>query len=145
VEFAPAGPVRLHTHPLLLQQILANLVVNAGEACGGKGRIEVRLHDSPEFVLLEVHDDGPGVPVERRERIFDSLETTKPAGTGLGLFSVKSCVAALEGSVEVGDSPLGGACFRVRLPELPREAPVASVPAPAETRAGAPSAPRVPA
>lgn len=129
VEFAPAGPVRLHTHPLLLQQIIANLVVNAGEACGAGGRIEVRLHDSPEFVTLEVHDNGPGVPLERRDRIFDSLETTKPAGTGLGLFSVKSCVAALEGSVDVGDSPLGGACFRVRLPELARKPSAATAPA----------------
>lgn len=137
VEFAPAGPVRLHTHPLLLQQILANLVVNAGEACGGGGRIEVRLHDSPQFVTLEVHDNGPGVPVERRERIFDSLETTKPAGTGLGLFSVKSCVAALDGSVEVGDSPLGGACFRVRLPELARREAASSVPAMGVASAGA--------
>ena len=78
-----------------------------------------------------------GVPVERRERIFDSLETTKPAGTGLGLFSVKSCVAALEGSVDVGDSPLGGACFRVRLPELARKDSGLAVAAPGVAGAGA--------
>jgi two-component system sensor histidine kinase HydH len=137
VEFAPAGPVRLHTHPLLLQQILANLVVNAGEACGGNGRIEVRLHDSPEFVTLEVHDNGPGVPVERRDQLFDALETTKPSGTGLGLFSVKSCVAALEGSVDVGESPLGGACFRVRLPELARKHTGTTAPATGVASAGA--------
>jgi signal transduction histidine kinase len=123
VEFLKSGPVRLHTHGLLVQQIVSNLVVNAGEATGGRGHIQVRLSDSPTEVLLEVHDDGPGIPPERRARLFESLESTKPDGSGLGLFSVRSCAAALGGSVEVGDSPLGGACFRVHLPEMPREAP----------------------
>jgi len=123
VEFVHSGPVRLHTHGLLVQQIVSNLVVNAAEATAGRGRIEVRLSDSTREVTLEVHDDGPGVPAERRERIFDSLESTKPDGSGMGLFSVRSCVAALGGSVEVVESPLGGACFRVHLPEMTREAP----------------------
>lgn len=128
LEFVRSGPVRLHTHGLLVQQVLSNLVVNAGEATGGHGRIEVRLSDSPSEVLLEVHDDGPGVPPERRARIFETLESTKPDGSGLGLFSVRSCVAALGGSVDVGDSPLGGACFRVHLPELPRDPANAKAP-----------------
>lgn len=142
LEFVRSGPVRLHTHGLLVQQIVSNLVVNAAEATHGRGRIEVRLTDSPSEVVLEVHDDGPGVPAERRERIFDSLESTKPDGSGLGLFSVRSCASALGGTVEVGDSPLGGACFRVRLSELPRaaanaggpgaRAPGPPVPAPAQ-------------
>jgi signal transduction histidine kinase len=128
VEFVHSGPVRLHTHGLLVQQILSNLVVNAAEATAGRGRIEVRLSDSSRDVTIEVHDDGPGVPADRREHIFDSLESTKPDGSGMGLFSVRSCVAALGGSVEVGESPLGGACFRVHLPEMPREAPGANGP-----------------
>ncbi len=121
LEFVRSGPVRLHTHALLVQQILSNLVVNAAEATGGRGRIEVRLRDSPTEVTLEVHDDGPGIPVERRATLFESLESTKPDGSGLGLFSVRSCVSALGGTVEVGDSSLGGACFRVVLRELPRD------------------------
>jgi signal transduction histidine kinase len=128
LEFVPSGPVRLHTHGLLVQQILSNLVVNAGEATGGRGAIEVRLGDSPSEVTLEVHDNGPGVPPERRARLFDSLESTKPDGSGMGLFSVRSCVSALGGTVEVGDSPLGGACFRVHLPELPRDPAGAKAP-----------------
>jgi len=128
VEFVRSGPVRLHTHGLLVQQIVSNLVVNAGEATGGRGRIEVRLSDSPTEVTLEVHDDGPGIPVERRARLFESLQSTKPDGSGLGLFSVRSCAGALGGTVEVTDSPLGGACFRVHLPEMPREAASAKGP-----------------
>jgi signal transduction histidine kinase len=129
VRFDPPAPFNLHTHGLLVQQVLANLVVNAGEATGGRGRIDVRLHGARGAAVLEVHDDGPGVPADRRERIFEALETTKPGGSGLGLFSVMACVTAMRGAVEVDDSPLGGACFRVRLPDLPRTP--AAPPAPA--------------
>jgi signal transduction histidine kinase len=104
------------THPLLVHQVVSNLVINAGEATPRGGHIEVRLTRDGERALLEVHDDGPGIPAERRVNLFDALETTKAEGSGLGLFSVKSCTQALGGRVAVGDSPLGGACFTVDLP-----------------------------
>lgn len=129
IDFAPRGRIALHTHALLVQQIVANLVVNAGEATEGRGRIEIRLADTPEGAVLEVHDDGPGVPAARRALIFEALETTKPGGSGLGLFSVRACALAIHATVEVDDSPLGGACFRVRLRELPRAAGDSLVPA----------------
>ncbi len=104
------------THPLLVQQVVSNLVLNAGEATPGDGRIQVRVLRADGSALIEVHDNGPGVPPERRPRLFDALETTKVEGSGLGLFSVKSCARALGGDVGIGDSPLGGACFAVRVP-----------------------------
>ncbi|MFI5372092.1 MAG: sensor histidine kinase [Candidatus Eisenbacteria bacterium] len=116
VHYQPQGEFPIRTHPFLVHQIVTNLVVNACEATRARGRVEVRLERADGRVVLEVHDDGPGVPVERRTGIFDSLETTKEEGSGLGLFSVRACASALGGSVEVGDSPLGGACFRVSLP-----------------------------
>jgi signal transduction histidine kinase len=109
----------LETHPVLVHQIVSNLVLNACEALRGKGLIEVRLAsagDRGERVVLEVHDDGPGVPRERRANLFEGVSSTKPAGLGLGLFSVRACAELLRGTVEVGDSPLGGAMFRVQLP-----------------------------
>lgn len=118
VDVQGREPVTLRTHPLLVHQIVSNLVVNAGEATEGHGHIEVRLAKQDGTVQIEVHDDGPGIPADRRARLFDALETTKREGSGLGLFSVKSCASALGGSVEVGDSALGGACFRVRLPVM---------------------------
>ncbi len=114
VQGTPTLTIR--THPLLVHQIVSNLVVNAGEATEGRGRIEVRLARRDGTVEIEVHDDGPGIPPQRRARIFDALETTKREGNGLGLFSVKASAVALGGAVEVADSALGGACFRVRLP-----------------------------
>jgi len=119
VRFDATEEFPIRTHPLLVHQIVGNLVVNACEATGGAGRVEVRLEREGDHAVLSVHDDGPGVPIERRAHLFDALETTKDTGSGLGLFSVRSCVRALGGTVEVGDSPLGGACFRVHLPAAP--------------------------
>ncbi len=116
LHFDPTGPLPMRVHPLLVHQIVGNLLVNACEATDGRGTVEVRLARDPSHVTIEVHDDGPGVPTERRPGIFDALETTKADGSGLGLFSVKSCAQALGGAVDLLESPLGGACFRVRLP-----------------------------
>ncbi len=106
----------LHLPPVLLDQIVANLVLNAGEAAGDRGIVKIRLTADADAVELEVHDNGPGVPTDRRVGLFERLETTKSTGSGLGLFSVRACALSVGGEVEVGDSPLGGARFRVRLP-----------------------------
>jgi signal transduction histidine kinase len=101
----------------LIQRALLNLLLNAAEATGGAGRIRVELRrdvaDSRQ-VVIDVHDDGPGVPEERREEIFTVFHSTKPDGTGLGLFSVRGAAEAHEGEARVTDSDLGGACFRLR-------------------------------
>lgn len=102
--------------PVLMHQLVGNLVLNAAQATGDKGIIEVRVHAEAGRAVIEVHDSGPGVPAERRADLFTSLTTTKPDGSGLGLFSVKACANGLGGSVDVEDSPLGGALFRIRLP-----------------------------
>lgn len=116
VDLVVEGSHRLRVHPLLVHQIVSNLIVNAAEATKCAGRIEVRIERHGGSVALEVHDDGPGIPADRRATLFDALESTKSDGSGLGLFSVKACASALGGAVVAGDSPLGGACFRVLLP-----------------------------
>lgn len=110
------GSLPCMVFPVLVHQMVNNLLVNAGEATNGRGVVEVQVRAEGDSVLLEVHDDGPGVPKERRAGLFDALTTTKAEGNGLGLFSVKACATAHGGEVEVGESHLGGACFRVRLP-----------------------------
>ena len=110
------------TQPLLVHRIVSNLLVNAGEAKGGRGVIEVVVDERGDKVVLEVHDDGPGVPPERRAGLFDAPTSTKAQGSGLGLFSVRACVQGLGGTVAVGESPLGGACFRVELPQQQQQA-----------------------
>lgn len=108
-------PVHAHVYPLLVQQLVLNLVLNAAEAMRGKGVIEVRVVPDANGAVVEVHDTGPGVPEAARGHLFEAFFTTKPDGTGLGLVSVRACAEMHEGDVRVERSPLGGACFRARL------------------------------
>jgi signal transduction histidine kinase len=102
----------------------------------------MRLRAEDGTAVLEVGDDGPGIPVEMREQVFDRFvrgdgpaDTATSGGSGLGLAIVRAVAHAHGGSVEIGDSPLGGALFRVRIP-LTR-APSATA-APASHRGPAP-------
>lgn len=110
------GPVMVDADETLIVRMLMNMIINAAEATGKGGRIEVRLRRTEEGAQIEVHDNGPGVPVSLRQTIFDPFYTSKSNGTGLGLLSVKVCAEEHQGAVIVTESDLGGACFRVSLP-----------------------------
>jgi signal transduction histidine kinase len=122
-------------HPDRLQQVLLNLLLNAVQAMpdGGSLTLETSaairqrpgLELAPEqlYVCMEVTDNGPGIPEERREKIFEPFYTSKDGqgapgqgGTGLGLAVCAGIVKEHDGWIEVGDSPDGGARFRVFLP-----------------------------
>ena len=100
----------------LLEQAVLNLVVNAAQATGEGGDIEVAARRTKEGISLQVHDNGPGIPPERAETIFAVGYTSKPEGSGLGLLSVRALAAACRGEVSVSRSPLGGALFGLVLP-----------------------------
>ena len=100
----------------VISRMLINLILNAAEATAGSGRIEVRLRREGPQVHVEVHDNGRGVPVELRQTIFELFYSTKPTGNGLGLLSVRAGAIEHGGTVEVTESDLGGACFRVSIP-----------------------------
>ena len=101
-----------------LRQLLLNLLFNAADALGGKGRIELRASDGGGMVQLTVEDDGPGIDPEIIDQVFDPFVTTKAAGqgTGLGLAVCYTIVERLGGSIEAGNRTEGGAAFQVRLP-----------------------------
>lgn len=108
-------------NPIVLNQVMLNLLLNAVDAVStikGKGKITVTLESDPAArqVILQICDNGPGIPEKEREIIFSPYYTTKSTGTGLGLLSVKAGVKAHHGSISVQASDLGGACFRVVLP-----------------------------
>lgn len=115
-------PVTIFGDRSMLGMMLLNLILNAADATRGRGRIDVRLRRADDAAILEVHDDGPGVPADRREAIFEAFYSSKAHGTGLGLLTVKVTVEEHGGAVDVDISDLGGASFRVR---LPRERPAA--------------------
>lgn len=112
---APA-PVTLPVFPVLIDQVLINLLLNAADATGGRGHIEVRVRAAGGEARLEVHDDGKGLPEGMEASLFQPFASTKPHGTGLGLVSVRECALAHGGRVEYARSPLGGAAFSVCLP-----------------------------
>jgi signal transduction histidine kinase len=99
-----------------LREVIINLVLNALEASerGGEVRVGARAL-SPVEVELSVEDDGPGVPTDQREQIFQPFFTTKAQGTGLGLAIVHAIVTQHRGSLGLESPPGGGAVFRIRL------------------------------
>ncbi len=124
-----------------LPQVLVNLFDNAAHALAaldGERRVVVTVAATPgpgdRSVVIEVEDNGPGIPADARERIFEPFFTTKPVGegTGLGLSIAKEIVEVHGGTLEAGESPLGGAAFRITLPALAEDAAgAARAPAPA--------------
>lgn len=107
--------------PLEVQQVLVNLIINAlealGEASTPEPRIVIRLNAGARTaVLIQVVDNGPGVPPELRRRIFDSYFTTKPAGIGMGLMISRSMVEAYGGKLRYLPGRPSGACFQFTLP-----------------------------
>jgi signal transduction histidine kinase len=101
-----------------LNQVWTNLIDNAVSAMGGSGTLTIRTSRDNDFLLVEVCDTGPGVPIEIHERIFEPFFTTKPVGegTGLGLdISWRIVVNKHHGDLRVESVP-GDTHFQVRLP-----------------------------
>ncbi len=98
-------------------QVLTNLLVNADNYAGGA--TVVRISDSASEVVIEVEDDGPGIPDHQRSYVFERFargDNPEAPGTGLGLALVQEHVRLHGGTVEVRDGVTGGACFVVCLP-----------------------------
>lgn len=110
----------VNADPVQVQQLVFNLIANAMEAMAGRespGAI-VRLSSStlPDGVQVSVEDNGPGIPVEDRQRIFEAFHTTKKSGLGMGLTICRSVVEAHKGNLYAEGSELGGAMIRFQLP-----------------------------
>jgi signal transduction histidine kinase len=106
---------------VLLRQAMSNLLRNAVEACAGVGTrpaivVESEVDAAQHATRISVSDNGPGIPLDLRERIFRPFVTSKRSGTGLGLALVQKIVVFHNGRVVAGASPLGGATFQVTLP-----------------------------
>ncbi len=126
--------------PLLLEQAITNILINAVESCRGKGRIEVSFgitrHFSDlvklgrkveptvtghtgkeeEFVRISIRDNGPGIPLEIQDKIFVPFFTTKKTGTGIGLPMAQKIVHAHGGVMDLTSEPGKGAEFVIKIP-----------------------------
>jgi PAS domain S-box-containing protein len=113
---------RIVCAPAQINQVILNLLLNAQQAIAATGqaggRIEIGTRASRKEVILEITDDGCGIPEEIHSRIFDPFFTTKPVGegTGLGLSISHSIVSDHGGRIELESTPGQGARFRVILP-----------------------------
>jgi signal transduction histidine kinase len=103
-----------------LNQVWTNIIDNAIDAMKGKGKLRLRTYSEGGFVVVEIVDDGPGVPEQIRSRIFEPFFTTKKVGegTGLGLDTVQRIVKKHQGSIQVESKP-GLTCFQIWLPLSP--------------------------
>ena len=140
LSWSPGADVStIKMDPGQVDQILANLCVNARDAIGGVGRIEIETSgatldedycamyseaDPGEFVVLSVSDNGSGMDAETRANIFEPFFTTKPQGkgTGLGLATVYGIVKQNRGVINVYSEPGEGTTFRIYLPRHNDEA-----------------------
>jgi signal transduction histidine kinase len=124
LSFAPAGEVFAEYDSDLMDQVTWNLLGNALRYTPAGGKVEVRVKREGEAVTLVVEDNGPGIPAEKLEAVFDRFVQIDEArtsggddsGTGLGLAIVKAIVSLHNGAVSVENMPGGGALFRVTLP-----------------------------
>ena len=125
----PADSSAIQGDPHQLRQLFTNLLTNAFEAMDGRGTVAIcatrlaeeepsgerEAHSGP-LLMVEVSDDGPGVPQDLMDRIFSPFFTTKPQGSGLGLAIVRKIVDAHDGRIDVSARAGGGTRFRVTLP-----------------------------
>jgi signal transduction histidine kinase len=97
---------------------LLNLLLNAADACAGKGHVTVRARSRDGGVSVTVEDDGPGVEASVQERLFEPFVTTKDVGkgTGLGLAVCRGLVEAVGGAITLDAGAARGARFVVDLP-----------------------------
>src|SRR5262249_23532253 len=127
-EFGEAAPsvavrtesaARVRVTPGQLEQALAQLVRNARLAAPS-GAIRVSTFDDQGAVVIEVQDDGPGIPAQPLSRIFEPFFTPRGGaqGIGLGLTLVWSIVQRAGGTLEVASEPGRGSTFRIRLPAI---------------------------
>jgi signal transduction histidine kinase len=127
-----AGPLpTIRVDPHGMRQVLSNLVQNGIQALAGldiERCIQIRAwaegDESEPVLVIEVEDNGLGIPATVIENLFNPFYTTKPMGegTGLGLTIIKGIVEQYGGSIEALNAPAGGALFRVRLPAMPESA-----------------------
>ncbi len=116
-------PLRVDGSPDELHRLVLNLLDNAAQHTPPGATIELTLCQDGDDAVVEVADDGPGIPVALRTQIFDRFvrgegpaDTHRGTGTGLGLAIVSAVAASHGGSVEATESPAGGALFRARIP-----------------------------
>jgi PAS domain S-box-containing protein len=109
-------PFVLAGDPVQFAQVFGNLMSNAIQAMSGRGEIRVQACREGDKDCIVFEDDGPGIPEDLRDHIFEPLVTGKPKGTGLGLAICRQIIERHAGTIHLLNSANGGAAFRICLP-----------------------------
>ncbi len=122
-EFASEGDTAVRFDPFQIRRAVTNLLENAAAALDGKGTVKVRCVRMEDLGLVRicVADDGPGIPSEDRDRLFEPYFSRKETGTGLGLAIVSAIASDHGGTVRVRDNEPRGAVFEIEFPARPWE------------------------
>ena len=124
LDVEPALP-QISVEPDRIRQVLVNLLANANEYCPEGSTIKVTAMRGADGVVIAVSDDGPGIPAQQREHIFERFVrgeaglTQRVSGSGLGLAISKSLVDLHGGSLDLESAPGQGSTFRIVLPAVP--------------------------
>lgn len=103
-------------------QALLNIIENSVQSSPPGGEVNIAFRGKEKGVTISISDEGPGIKVKNREKIFEPFFTQKEKGTGLGLAIVKKIVEMHDGKITVGENKTGGACFEIWLPQQPATA-----------------------
>ena len=115
IEKKCQGPAQMIVDPQKMNQVLWDLMLNAGDAAKPDGRIRIEINGAQGEIVIE--DSGAGITDEDQDKLFEPFYTTKDKGTGLGLANVYANIEAHQGRIYVEPGDLGGARFIIELPE----------------------------
>jgi len=116
VSNIPEKPIMVNVDSDLLKQAALNVIQNGAQAMPDGGTLRVSLEEYRKFAVVRISDQGPGIPEEIREKIFDLYFTTKTGGSGIGLAMTYRILQLHYGSIEVQSNPEGGTEFLLRIP-----------------------------
>jgi len=121
IKEVPA-PDEFHSDAGLLEQALLNVVRNAMQATSGQGNVRVSfIYQKDKYLLIEVRDEGPGIPADALPKVFEPFFSTKEKGTGLGLAITKQLIGQLEGTISINSTEGRGTTVSIRIPNLRRK------------------------
>ena len=113
---SPEGLPSAEAYPFAIRRAILNVLVNALQFAPKGSAVDVTLIQKDSVLVTDIADRGPGIPEQQRKKIFDLFVTTRPEGTGLGLFLARTAIQRCNGTIEALPREGGGTCIRIVLP-----------------------------
>lgn len=115
---SPDGLPGAEAYPFAIRRAFLNVLVNALQFAPKGSAVDVNVAQRDSVLITDILDRGPGIPEPQRKKIFDLFVTTRPEGTGLGLFLARTAIQRCNGTIEALPREGGGTCIRIVLPSV---------------------------